>query len=57
MKTTIELPDAIYRQAEALAARRGCGLGELIETGLRLALEAPQPAVPGQTFRAPNSCD
>jgi hypothetical protein len=41
MKTTVELPDAIYRQAKAEAALRGRKLKDLIEEGLRRVLEAP----------------
>jgi hypothetical protein len=41
MKTTVELPDAIYRQAKAEAALRGRKLKDLIEEGLRIVLEAP----------------
>ncbi len=41
MKTTVELPDAIYRQAKAEAALRGRRLKDLIEEGLRLVLNAP----------------
>jgi hypothetical protein len=42
MKTTVELPDGIYRRAKAAAALRGRKLKDLIEEGLRLVLEAPQ---------------
>ena len=42
-KTTVELPDAIYRQAKAEAALRGRRLKDLIEEGLRLVLEVPPP--------------
>jgi len=38
MKTTIELPDDLYRAAKAEAALRGRPLKELVEEGLRLAL-------------------
>ena len=41
MKTTVELPDAIYRQAKAEAALRGRKLKDLIEEGLRHVLGAP----------------
>ena len=41
MKMTVELPDAIYRQAKAEAALRGRKLKDLIEEGLRLILDAP----------------
>ena len=42
MKTTVEVPDDLYRRAKAEAALRGCKFRELIEEGLRLALEAPR---------------
>lgn len=41
MKTTVELPDPLYRQAKAEAALRGRKLKDLVEEGLRLVLEAP----------------
>lgn len=43
MKTVVELPDAIYRQAKAEAALRGRKLKDLVEEGLRLVLHAPPP--------------
>jgi hypothetical protein len=41
MKTTVELPDPLYRQAKAEAALRGRKLKDLVEEGLRLVLKAP----------------
>jgi hypothetical protein len=41
MKTTVELPDTLYRQAKAEAALRGRKLKDMVEEGLRLVLEAP----------------
>ena len=41
MKTTVELPDAIYHQAKVEAALRGRKLKDLIEEGLRRVLDAP----------------
>jgi uncharacterized protein YecE (DUF72 family) len=41
MKTTVELPDPLYRQAKAEAALRGRKLRDLVEEGLRLVLKAP----------------
>ena len=38
MKTTVEVPDDLYRQAKAEAALRGCKFRELIEEGLHPAL-------------------
>jgi hypothetical protein len=42
MKTTVEVPDDLYRRAKAEAALRGCKFRELVEEGLRLALETPR---------------
>jgi predicted component of type VI protein secretion system len=42
MKTTVELPDDLYRRAKAEAALRGRKLKDLIEEGLRLVLETPR---------------
>jgi hypothetical protein len=44
MKTTVEVPDDLYRRAKAEAALRGRKLKDLIEEGLRLVLEAPRKA-------------
>jgi hypothetical protein len=41
MRTTVELPDTLYRQAKAEAALRGRKLKDLVEEGLRRVLEAP----------------
>jgi hypothetical protein len=43
MKTTIEVPDELYRRAETEAALRGRKLEDLIEEGLRLVLDSPRP--------------
>lgn len=42
MKTTVELPDDLYRRAKAAAALRGQKFKELVEEGLRRVLEAPE---------------
>ncbi len=39
MKTTVELPDALFRQAKRVAAAEKITLRELIEQGLRRQLE------------------
>lgn len=39
MKTTVEIPDDLYRRAKAEAALRGCKLKDLVEEGLRLILQ------------------
>jgi hypothetical protein len=39
MKTTVELPDDLYRRAKAEAALRGRKLKDLVEEGLQLVLQ------------------
>ena len=41
MKTTIEVPDELYRRAKAQAALQGRKLRDLVEEGLRRVLDAP----------------
>ena len=43
MRTTVDLPDELYRRAKAEAALRGRKLKDLVEEGLRRVLEAPEP--------------
>jgi hypothetical protein len=62
MKTTVEVPDELYRRAKAEAALRGRKLKDLIEEGLRLVLEAPRktrgrPSLSGLMKRARGSVD
>ena len=42
MKTTVELPDDLYRRAKLEAALRGRKAKDLVEQGLRLVLETPR---------------
>jgi hypothetical protein len=44
MKTTVEIPNDLFRQAKARAALEGLSLRELVTYGLRLALQAPPQA-------------
>ena len=39
MRTTVEIPDDLFRQAKAKAALDGMRLRDLVEKGLRLALD------------------
>ena len=39
MKTTLVLPDEIFREAKACAARRGQSFGKFLEQGLRRILD------------------
>jgi hypothetical protein len=44
MEITIDLPDDLFHRAEAVAARRGITLSELMIEGLEKVLAAPEPA-------------
>jgi hypothetical protein len=46
MRTTVDLPDALYRQAKAEAALRGRKFRDLIEEGLRHVLASQAAATP-----------
>ncbi|HUK18565.1 MAG TPA: hypothetical protein VLW65_19220 [Bryobacteraceae bacterium] len=39
MKTTVEIPDSLFREAKAYAARHGIPLREVFEQGIRTMLE------------------
>jgi hypothetical protein len=62
VKTTIEVPDDLYRQAKAEAALSGRKLEDLIAEGLRLVLKAPRgtrrrPSLAGLMKRARATVD
>ncbi len=46
MRTTVDLPDSLFRQAKAEAALRGVKLKDLVEEGLRHILETPSHGEP-----------
>jgi hypothetical protein len=52
MKTTIELPDDLYRKAKALAALKGRKLKDLVEEGLRLVVNGPRSSHPRRDLAA-----
>ncbi len=39
MKTTVEIPDALFREAKTYASSRGVSFKEMVETGLRHVLD------------------
>lgn len=43
MKTTLELPDELFRKAKATAARKGQPLKQLVTEAIREKLERDQP--------------
>ena len=44
MRTTLDIPDELYQQAESKAARDGVPVGHLVAEALRLALGQSPPA-------------
>jgi hypothetical protein len=44
MKTTVELPDALFREAKEYAARNGITFREVVERGLQDVLHASRPS-------------
>jgi hypothetical protein len=44
MRTTVEIPDELFRQAKARAALQGRSLKDLIADGLKLLLQTPRDA-------------
>ena len=50
MKTTIEIPDDLFREAKAVAARRGISLKSLVTNSLRESLSASKSATPDRPW-------
>lgn len=42
MRTTVDIPDKLFRKVKATAALRGKKIKDLVAEGLLLALESPQ---------------
>jgi metal-responsive CopG/Arc/MetJ family transcriptional regulator len=53
MRTTVDIPDDLYRQAETVAASRGIPVRELIVEALRLVLTTPWVAQETRRVRFP----
>ncbi len=53
MKTTIELPDALFRQAKAHAAARGVTLKQFFTVALREQLRRGAEREPGENAEPP----
>lgn len=43
MKTTLEMPDELFRRAKTMAAKRGQSLKQLVTTALERELTGPTP--------------
>lgn len=60
MRTTVDIPDDLFRRAKSEAALRGRRLKDLVEEGLRLLLDNARPstvaeAKPGKQKPRPGS--
>ncbi|MGA7381680.1 MAG: hypothetical protein WBX03_12590 [Terriglobales bacterium] len=44
MRTTVDIPDPLYRQLKSQAAREGCSVKELILRGVEGELQLPRKA-------------
>ncbi len=53
MRTTVDIPDAIYRRLKARAALRGCSVRKLILRGVEAELNGGQAKKSGQRVRLP----
>lgn len=51
MKTTLEIPDELYRAIKVKAAAEGLRVSELVEAGLRYIVENPSALIPAQALR------
>ena len=43
MKTTLEMPDELFRRAKTVAAKRGLSLKQLVTAALERELDSPAP--------------
>lgn len=50
VKTTIEIPDNLFREAKALAAKQGLTLKALVTNSLRQTLATRKTALPDQPW-------
>ena len=53
MRTTVDIPDPIYRRLKSAAAERGCSVKELVLRGVKTELAGGKPARPRQPVTLP----
>lgn len=54
MRTTVDLPDDLFRRAKAVAALRGRKLKDLIEEGLRAVVDLQRSEKPAAEAKRPS---
>jgi hypothetical protein len=52
MRTTVDIPDELFRRAKVEAALHGRTLKDLVEEGLRLVIEKKLPETPPEADKA-----
>lgn len=53
MRTTVDIPDPVYRQLKARAALQGCSVRELILRGVEAELSDMNPEQKGRRIQLP----
>lgn len=53
MRTTLDLPDEVFRDLKTLAAQRGTTLKQLLHSAVTRELEASGPRAAGKRLRFP----
>lgn len=53
MRTTVDIPDSVYRRLKTEAAHRGCSVKELVLRGVKAELEGGKPARKLQAVKLP----
>jgi SHS2 domain-containing protein len=53
MRTTVDIPDAVYRRLKSEAAQRGCSVKELVLRGVKAELEGGKPVRKAKAITLP----
>lgn len=53
MRTTVDIPDPLYRKLKSAAALRGCSVKDLVLSGVKVELEGSQRKRRRQRVRLP----
>jgi hypothetical protein len=53
MRTTVDIPDLVYRRLKTEAAHRGCSVKELVLRGVKAELQGGKPGRKAQAIKLP----
>ena len=53
MRTTVDIPDSVYRRLKTEAAHRGCSVKELVLRGVKAELEGGKPGRKAREIKLP----